>query len=283
MGKAKKINVKETEITILNETNGEYISLTNMSKYNGGVEIEKWFRNKKTIEFLGVWETMNNPNFNYPEFGVIKESAGNKNFTLSIKEWVNKTNAIGIISKAGRYGGTYAHKDIAYEFGMWISPEFKLLIIKEFDRLKNEEARRNEIGWEYQRFLSKVNYKLHTDSIKENIIPEMNLPHGFQYTAYVEEAEYLNLAVFGKTSKQWRKENPDKPKGKNIRDYADLHQLNVIANLESLNSLLINDGMKPKDRFKKLCETAKFQLKSLYNGSSYSKIEIQSPNKKKLN
>ena len=234
MGKAKKINVKENEITILDEINGDYISLTDMIKTNPSKNLDDWLRNKNTIVFLGVWEKLNNPNFNYGEFSVIKNNDYTKK-RLSIKEFVSKTNAIGIVAKAGRYGGTYAHKDIAYEFGMWISPEFKLLIIKEFDRLKTEEARRNEIGWEHQRFLSKVNYRLHTDSIKENIIPEMNLPKGFEYGVYVEEAEYLNVAVFGKTSKQWKKENPDKPKSKNIRDYADLYQLNVIANLESIN------------------------------------------------
>lgn len=280
MAKSRKINVQGTEITIFDQDNNDFISLTDMTKgFDGGSSlIDNWIRNKNTLEFLAVWESMNNEDFNSLDFEGIKKEAGSNRFTMSIKKWIEITGAIGLQSKAGRYGGTYAHKDIAYNFGMWISPEFQLLIVKEFDRLKKEEADRKEIGWDVQRYISKVNYQLQTDSIKEVIIPESLLGKDKEWLEYATEADLLNLAVFGRTAKQWRDENPDKDKsGFNIRDFADLHQLTVIANLEAFNSKLIRQKIDRPNRFRELVKEAKYQLESLRKTSAYTIGQIQSP------
>ncbi len=212
----KNIVVLDRSITI---TKDDYISLTDMVKgiENGLALIEKWLRNKNTIEFLGIWEELHNPDFNSPEFEGIKNRAGLNRFILSVKQWVAKTNSIGIVAKAGRYGGTYAHKDIAFEFASWVSPQFKIYLIKEFQRLKEEEQKL--LGWTAKRELAKINYRIHTDAIKQNLIPE-NLSKKQINFVYANEADVLNMALFGKTAKQWRDENPDK-KG-NIRDYANV-------------------------------------------------------------
>ncbi|MBN1494293.1 KilA-N domain-containing protein [Candidatus Peregrinibacteria bacterium] len=264
--KQKKINVQGTEIVLLQQKDEDYISLTDMVRNinNGLVLIEKWLRNKNTIEFIGIWEQINNPNFNSPEFGGIKDQAGLNRFTLSVKEWILKTNSIGIVAKAGRYGGTYAHKDIAFEFASWISPEFKLYLIKEFQRLKEDENRRLTTGWNVKRTLAKVNYRIHTDAIKEYIIPKITLEQA--NITYANEADVLNKALFGLTAKEWEDSNPGK-KG-NIRDYADVVQLVCLSNLESLNAEFIREGLPQDKRLMRLNETAIFQMKSLIGNPS---------------
>ena len=238
-----KMNVLGTEISYYQHKEDDYISLTDMVKNieNGLSLIEKWLRNKNTIEFLGIWEEIYNPDFNSPEFEGIKNQAGLNRFVLSVKQWVEKTNSRGIIAKAGRYGGTYAHKDIAFEFASWISPQFKLYLIKEFQRLKDEE--RKQLGWDIRRNLAKINYRIHTDAIKENLIPP-ELTKTQINKIYASEADILNMALFGTTAADWRDKNPDK-KG-NIRDYADISQLVCLSNLENLNALFINEGLSQK-------------------------------------
>lgn len=271
-----KIKVKNIEITVIQEGQEDYISLTDMLKAkNGNFLIENWLRNRNTVEFLGIWESINNPNFNYPEFEGIKKVSGLNSFSISVKEWVAKTNAIGLTAKAGRYGGTYAHKDIAFEFGTWISPEFKLYLIKEFQRLKDEENKLLNKEWDYRRFLAKANYRIHTDAIKENLIPVYTSIN--ESYIYANEAEMLNVAIFGTTSKDWREKNPKLVKENfNIRDMANIPQLTVLSNLESYNSILINEGISAPNRLKKLKELATQQLKALAKQSyTYS---IESPN-----
>lgn len=232
MAKNKKITIEGTEITIISQKTDDYISLTDMAKSQlQDVVIIKWLSLKNTIEYLGEWEAIYNPEFNYTEFGTIKNAAGSNNFVLSVKQWIESTHAIGITAKAGRYGGTYAHKDIAFHFGMWISPKFQLLLVKEYQRLKEDESERLNLAWNFQRTLAKVNYHIHTDAIKANLIPDKLTK---QQTAYVyaSEADILNMALFAKTAKQWREENPNE-KG-NIRDQATLEQLVVLSNLESI-------------------------------------------------
>ena len=255
-----KINVQQTEITVIELNEKDYISLTDMVKNieNGLALIEKWLRNKNTIEFLGIWEEMYNPNFNSPEFEGIKNEAGLNRFILSVKQWTEKTNSIGIIAKAGRYGGTYAHKDIAFEFASWVSPQFKLYLIKEFDRLKAEEQ--EQLGWSVKRELSKLNYHIHTDAIKQNLIPP-ELTAKQKSFVYAEEADVLNVALFGITAKDWRDENPDL-KG-NIRDYATMNQLICLSNLENLNAVFIQKGMEQSDRLTELNKIAIQQMKVL--------------------
>lgn len=263
-----KIKVQGTDITILKENNLDYISLTDMIKAKKGqFFIESWLRNRNTIEFLGIWESLNNPNFNYHEFDGIKKIAGLHSFNISVKEWSKKTNSIGIIAKAGRYGGTYAHQDIAFEFGTWISPEFKLYLIKEFQRLKEKEQKMFNPEWDYRRFLTKVNYRLHTDAIKENIIPKYHyLKKGQESYIYANEAEMLNIAVFGMTSKEWKEENPKAvSKGYNIRDLANIPQLTVLSNLENIHAHFIKEGIRPEKRLELLKNEATTQLKSLMN------------------
>ena len=260
-----KIKVQDTEITVVSFEERDYISLTDMVKpiENGLALIEKWLRNKNTIEFLGIWEEMYNPNFNSPEFEGIKNEAGLNRFIMSVKQWIEKTNAIGIMAKAGRYGGTYAHKDLAFEFASWVSPQFKLYLIREFQRLKDEEQKL--IGWTAKRELSKINYRIHTDAIKENLIPA-EVTREQAAMKYADEADVLNIAMFGITAKQWRDANPDK-KG-NIRDYASINELICLSNMENLNAVFINDGMSQFDRLIKLNQIAIQQMKILEDTSS---------------
>ena len=252
-----KIIVNETEITILEINEKDYISLTDMVKgiENGLALIEKWLRNKNTIEFLGIWEEMYNPDFNSPEFEGIKNAAGLNRFILSVKQWIEKTHAIGIIAKAGRYGGTYAHKDLAFEFASWVSPQFKLYLLREFQRLKEEEQK--QLGWTAKRELSKINYHIHTDAIKQNLIPAELSPIQTSII-YANEADVLNVALFGITAKQWREEYPDL-KG-NIRDYASINQLICLSNMENLNAVFINNGVPQSERLKELNRIAIQQM-----------------------
>ena len=272
MAKNKKINVKGTEVTIFVQNEIDFISLTDMtgSFKEGSGLIGKWITNKNTLEYLGTWEKINNTNFNYPEFGVIGQEAGINRFIMSVGQWVDRTNAEGMIVKAGRYGGTYAHKDIAFHFAMWLSPEFQIYLINEFQRLKDNESSRLNLEWNFHRTLAKVNYKIHTDAIKENLIPaELNK----KQTAiiYASEADVLNMALFGKTAKQWRDENPNE-KG-NIRDMANIQQLVVLSNLESINALLINQEIIQQKRLEQLNEIAISQMKSLVGNKAINNLE----------
>ena len=265
-----KINVEGSEISIIAIDDKDYISLTDMVRNieNGLALIEKWLRNKNTIEFLGIWEEMYNHDFNSLEFEGIKNEAGLNRFVLSVKQWVEKNNSIGIVAKAGRYGGTYAHKDIAFEFASWVSPYFKLYLIKEFERLKEEEQKK--LGWDIKRNLVKINYRIHTDAIKNNLIPE-KLPKEKINFIYANEADILNMALFGMTAKEWRDENPNL-KG-NIRDYADISQLVCLSNLENLNAVFINEGMKQSDRLEKLNSIAIEQMKILSEAETVKKLK----------
>ena len=256
-----KIIVKDTEVSIVKVDEQDYISLTDMLKAKDGeFFFSNWLRNRNTVEFLGIWEQLNNPKFNCVEFDIIKSQAGLNSYRLSVKEWMEKTKAIGIISKAGRYGGTYAHKDIAFEFAMWISPEFKVYLIREFQRLKSEEQK--QLGWSAKRELSKINYRIHTDAIKQHLIPEeVTLQQAS--IIYAEEADVLNVAMFGKTAKQWRDENPDL-KG-NIRDYASINELICLSNMENLNAVFINQGIPQSERLIKLNQIAIHQMSVLGN------------------
>ncbi len=237
---------------------------------DGDFFISDWLRNRNTVEFLGIWESVNNPNFNYGEFATIRTQAGLNNYKISVKEWVEKTHAIGVKATAGRYGGTYAHADIALEFGMWISAEFKVYFIKEFQRLKTEESDRLKLEWNLQRTLAKVNYHIHTDAIKENLIPK-ELSKRDISIVYATEADVLNMALFGKTAAHWRAENPNT--AGNIRDQATLEQLVVLTNLESLNAVLIQQGLLQHDRLLQLNKIAIQQLKTLLNNQSVKKLK----------
>lgn len=270
MTKINKLKVQEQEITVQNSSLGEFISLTDMLKAkDGDFFISDWLRNRNTVEFLGVWESINNPVFNYGEFAIIKSKAGLNNYKLSVKEWISRTNAIGLKASSGRYGGTYAHIDIAFEFGMWISAEFKVYLIKEYKRLKLAEIDALKIEWSFQRNLTKVNYKIHTDAIKENLIPSLIEKNKISMV-YAQEADVLNMAVFGKTAKTWSEENQN-VKG-NIRDNATIQQLVVLSNLESINALFINEGVLQKDRLIRLNRIAITQMKSLLNVKEIDKL-----------
>lgn len=255
-----KLNVEGTEIQVLQIEEDDYISLTDMVRKidNGLALIEKWLRNKNTIEFLGIWEEMYNENFNIVAYEEIMQEAGLNRFIMSVKQWVSRTNSKGIVARAGRYGGTYAYKDIAFEFASWVSPQFKLYLIKEFERLKKDEQAL--IGWSAKRELAKINYRIHTDAIKTNLIPPQLTP---QQTSiiYASEADVLNVALFGMTAKQWRDENPEK-KG-NIRDYASINELICLSNMENINAVLIEDGVSQKERLIKLNKIAIHQMSIL--------------------
>jgi hypothetical protein len=266
VAKTNKILVKEIQIAIINDKFGDFISLTDMLKAkDGDFFISDWLRNRNTVEFLGVWESIYNPDFNYGEFATIKSQAGLNNYKISVKDWVQKTKAIGLRSTAGRYGGTYAHADIAFEFGMWISAEFKVYLIKEFKRLKDDENERLKLNWNFQRTLTKVNYRIHTDAIKENLIPKQLDKNQVSFI-YADEADMLNMALFGKTAQQWRSENPTA--SGNIRDMATIEQLVVLSNLESINAMLIHQGLAQSDRLYQLNQMAITQIKSLLNHNS---------------
>ncbi len=259
--KTSTLDIQGTSVAVVSSPQGDYISLTDMLRAkDGDFFISDWLRNRNTVEFLGIWESIYNPAFNYGEFATIKSQAGLNSYKISIKEWVEKTGAIGLKATAGRYGGTYAHPDIAFEFGMWISPEFKIYLVKEFRRLKDEESNRLQLGWNLQRTLSKINYRIHTDAIKETLIPptitKIQTSH-----VYASEADLLNVALFGHTAKQWQDAHPD-AQG-NQRDNATLEQLVVLTNLESLNAVFIRQGLPAPERLLKLNEIAISQMRSL--------------------
>ena len=258
----KTLIVKKQAINISIVDNEEYISLTDIARYKNienpkGV-IQNWLRNRNTIEFLGIWELIHNPNFKGIEFEAFKKEAGLNSFTLAPQKWIESTDAMGLVSKSGKGGGTYAHRDIAFEFASWVSVEFKIYLIQEFERLKENEQR--EIGWSAKRELSRINYRIHTDAIKNNLIPK-ELTSKQVNLVYAEEADVLNMALFGMTAKEWREKNPNK-KG-NIRDYASINELICLANLENTNSIFINEGMKQPDRLYKLNQIAISQMKIL--------------------
>jgi hypothetical protein len=270
MTKSKSLNIEGVEIAIISQQQDDYISLTDMAKSQmQEAIIIKWLSLKSTIEYLGEWEALYNPAFNYTEFGTIKNTSGSNNFVLSVKQWIEHTGAIGITARAGRYGGTYAHKDIAFHFGMWISPKFQLLLVKEYQRLKYDENDRLKLEWNLQRTLAKVNYTIHTDAIKQKLIPE-NLSSQQKSFVYADEADLLNVALFGKTARQWRDQNP-KEKG-NIRDASTIEQLVVLSNLESINAMLIKQGLSQAERLLKLNEMAISQMTSLLNHRSLKKL-----------
>ena len=254
-----KINVQNTEINVLKVNGEDYISLTDMLKAkDGDFFVTDWLRNRNTLEYIGIWEKFNNQAFNYGEFAIIKSQAGLNSFKISVKDFVSKTNATCIQAKAGRYGGTYAHKDIAFEFAMWISPEFKFYVVTEFQRMKAEEQK--QLGWSAKRELSKINYRIHTDAIKHNLVPA-EITKAQASIIYAEEADVLNMAMFGMTAKQWREANPEL-KG-NIRDYATINELICLSNMENINAVLINDGVPQGERLVKLNRIAIHQMQIL--------------------
>ena len=262
-----KITVQNTDISIVKYNEEDYISLTDMAKSQLQEHIIfRWLSLKSTIEYLGEWEMLYNPDFNCTEFGTIKNAAGSNNFVLSVKTWIERTNAIGIRSKAGRYGGTYAHRDIAYHFGMWISPKFQLLLVKEYQRLKAEEHQ--QLGWSAKRELSKINYRIHTDAIKQSPIPQKVTPVQANII-YANEADVLNVAMFGMTAKQWREANPELTG--NIRDYATINELICLSNMENLNAVFIEQGMPQSKRLVRLNQIAIHQMSILESGNNYSR------------
>ena len=262
-----KITVQNTDISIVKYNEEDYISLTDMARSQLQEHIIfRWLSLKSTIEYLGEWEMLYNPDFNCTEFGTIKNAAGSNNFVLSVKTWIERTGAIGIRSKAGRYGGTYAHRDIAYHFGMWISPKFQLLLVKEYQRLKTEEQRL--LGWSAKRELSKINYRIHTDAIKQNLIP-MEVTPMQASIIYANEADVLNVAMFGMTAKQWREANPEQ-KG-NIRDYATINELICLSNMENLNAVFIEQNMTQRERLVKLNQIAIHQMSILESGDNQNR------------
>lgn len=272
-----KINANGTEIEVIanDEFNEDYLCLTDLARRKNPYEpkdvVKNWLRLRSTIEFLGLWEQLYNTNFKGVEFDTFKNEAGSNAFTLTPQRWIEKTRAIGLISKSGRGGGTFAHKDIAFEFASWISPEFKLYVIKDYQRLKLDEAKRLEIGWDTKRELSKINYRIHTDAIKEFLItPELTKQE--QNYTYANEADLLNIALFGKTAKQWREET-GKPKSVNMRDYASVEQLIVLVNLESMNAELIRQNVPAPERLQKLRSVAYYQLRSLENSNTAGRLK----------
>ncbi len=262
MAKSSKINVKGIEILVYTDKSEEYVSLTDIARFRDSERsdyiLQNWMRNRSTIEFIGLWEMFNNPSFNSIEFDGIKNLSGSNSFALTPKRWISATNAIGIVSKTGRYGGTFAHKDIAFEFASWLSAEFKFYLIKEFQRLKEEEQK--HLGWSAKRELAKINYHIHTDAIKLNLIPQ-ELSANQISIIYAYEADVLNVALFGMTAKQWRETNP-KLKG-NMRDYGNINQLICLANMENLNAVFIQEKMPQKERLVKLNQIAIQQMKVL--------------------
>ena len=266
--KTTSITVQDVPVTIMNVDQRDYISLTDMARARTDAGraadvIKNWLRARSTLEFLGTWEIMYNPNFKVVEFDHFKSEAGLHTFTLSAKEWIEKTNAVGIYVQAGRYGGTYAHKDIAFEFGSAISPVFKLYLLKEYQRLKDAENDRLKLEWSAKRFLSKNNYLIHTDAVKNYVLPQSNYTKNTEWLAYADEADLLNVALFGCTAKAWREANPTLAKNSNIRDYASIAELTVLSNLETHNAELIKSRMEKKERFEALRQIAQYQLRVL--------------------
>lgn len=266
--KTTSITVQDVPVTIMSVDQRDYISLTDMARARTDAGraadvIKNWLRARSTLEFLGTWEIMYNPNFKVVEFDHFKSEAGLHTFTLSAKEWIEKTNAVGIYVQAGRYGGTYAHKDIAFEFGSAISPVFKLYLLKEYQRLKDAENDRLKLEWSAKRFLSKNNYLIHTDAVKNYVLPQSNYTKNTEWLAYADEADLLNVALFGCTAKAWREANPTLAKNSNIRDYASIAELTVLSNLETHNAELIKSRMEKKERFEALRQIAQYQLRVL--------------------
>ena len=274
MAKNKKINVQGIDIILYEDNKEDFMSLTDIARYRDTERsdyiLQNWMRNRSTIDFMGLWETFNNPHFNSIEFDGIKSMAGSNSFSLTPKRWIEETNAIGIVSRTGRYGGTFAHKDIAFEFATWLSAEFKFFLIKEFQRLKEDENDRLKLEWNLQRTISKINYQIHTDAIKENLIPQ-KITKQQSNLVYANEADLLNVALFGMTAKEWRENNFDK-KG-NIRDYATLEQLVVLSNMESINALLIQQGLSQKERLTQLNKVAITQMKSLIENNGIKTLK----------
>ena len=274
------IHAKDTDIAVISAIGqDDYISLTDIARYRSDEPkdvIKNWLRSKATIEFLGLWEELNNPNFKGVEFDSFRNEAGANTFTLSPQKWIDATNAIGIISKSGRYGGTYAHKDIAFEFASWVSPEFKLYIIKDYQRLKSDEAHRLALDWNVKRLLSKANYKLHTEAIKQNLIPP-EITADKQGLIYANEADVLNVALFGMTAAQWRKDNPEL--SGNMRDHATIEQLLVLANLENANAMYIEEGKSREERAILLNKLAISQLRTLADTASIAHLTSLQDNK----
>jgi len=289
MSKTTKIKVEDKIISIVRKDEEDYICLTDMLKAkDGSFFITDWLRNRNTLEFLSVWERIHNPNFNYGEFATIRNQSGLNSFKVSVKEWVEKTNAIGIFSKAGRYGGTYAHKDIAFEFGTWISPTFKLYLITEYQRLKEIETNQYNLEWNFKRIISKANYHIHTDAVKNHILPKKDYDKEKEWLIYTEEADLLNVSLFNCTAKDWREANPKyAEQGMNIRDIASINELAVLSNLESLNAEMIKSGIDRNNRYEKLKEIATYQL-TILNEKDFIKAlkklnnEIYVENKNKL-
>lgn len=274
------IHAKDTDIAVISAIGqDDYISLTDIARYRSDEPkdvIKNWLRSKATIEFLGLWEELNNPNFKGVEFDSFRNEAGANAFTLSPQKWIDATNAIGIISRSGRYGGTYAHKDIAFEFASWVSPEFKLYIIKDYQRLKSDEAHRLALDWNVKRLLSKANYKLHTEAIKQNLIPP-EITADKQGFIYANEADVLNVALFGMTAAQWRKDNPEF--SGNMRDHATIEQLLVLANLENANAMYIEEGKSREERAILLNKLAISQLRTLADTASIAHLTSLQDNK----
>jgi hypothetical protein len=274
MAKKKTIKVESFEIVLYEQNNDDFISLTDMAKYRDAERtnyiIQNWLRTRNAIEFCGLWEQLNNPDFKRIEFDAFKNEAGSNSFTLTPQRWIETTNAIGMVSKSGRYGGTFAHRDIAFEFASWISPQFKLYLITEFQRLKKEESNSLNLDWNLQRTLSKINYRIHTDAIRETLIPPV-ITKEQSTIIYASEADLLNMALFGKTAATWRKQNPGKPG--NIRDEATLEQLVVLTNLESINAVLIRQELPQSERLQKLNEIAIGQMRSLLNNAGMKKLK----------
>ena len=266
--KTSLITVQDTPVTVMSIDRGDFISLTDMAKARTDSSraadvIKNWLRTRSTLEFLGTWEVMYNPDFKVVEFDHFKSEAGLHTFTLSAKEWIEKTNAVGMYVQAGRYGGTYAHKDIAFEFGSAISPVFKLYLLKEYQRLKDEENDRLKLEWSAKRFLSKSNYLIHTDAVKHYVLPQGNYSKNMEWLAYADEADLLNVALFNCTAKAWRDANPELARNSNIRDYASIAELTVLSNLETHNAELIKAGVPKKERFETLRKIAEYQLRVL--------------------
>ena len=279
MNKLSKIDIENTLVSITKVNKEDYICLTDMAKAKQGDNraadiIKNWMRTRTTIEFLGTWETMYNPNFNAEEFNHFKSEAGLPTFVLSPKQWAEKTGAIGIISKAGRYGGTYAHRDIAFEFGSAISATFKLYLIKEYQRFKEIESNQYNLEWDVKRILSKANYHLQTDAVQKHILPNKNYGKNMEWLAYAEEADLLNVAMFNCSARDWRDLNPkEAKKDLNIRDFASINELAVLSNIESLNAIMIKKGIEKTERFFQLQEISEYQLKILNDKNTMKAIK----------
>jgi hypothetical protein len=276
-----KLRVNDLEIVLYSEKESEFISLTDMAKFRDSQRtnyiIQNWMRTRNTIEFIGLWEKLHNPLFKGIEFDAFKNEAGSNSFTLTPKKWIEATNAIGIISKAGRYGGTYAHKDIAFEFASWISPTFKLYLIKDYQRIKEIETNQYNLEWNVKRLLSKTNYLIQTDAVKNFILPETDYESDKHWLVYAEEADILNVALFGCTAKDWRNVNPKlAEKRMNIRDIASINELAVLSNLKSMNAEMIREKIPKEERFSKLRAIAKYQIKILNENNDLKTIKKKS-------